>query len=1251
MPHAVSRTLRIALGGALLSAPLVGVLPTPAVAADPTVVSGDDFTVSRVAGGFEVTVDLAKPLPIRSDAPTIVVDGESVGIATESADGRSLSVFTADRSVLGADQVSAGWASQSDPADAVARSAAVDVPESSAARALAEDPSQLGAFDWTESIYLFGDQSVPLAAIGGIRGELEGKTYLPTTGGARPVVILLHGRHTSCYGTGAANPLRWPCATAPDNDLRKSIPSYAGYDGTARALASRGYAVVSISANAINSNDNQLAADQGAQARGQLILDTLAMLREASLGSPVSYYDAWKQRTVDLDQALSDGAASYAVRSEGFVGGAPPLDTVRASDFVGRFDFSSIGLMGHSRGGEGVTSAATLNQALPDPWAIKSILPLAPVDFGRMSVPNVPMNVLLPYCDGDVSNQQGQHMLDDSRYAFSDDALRSGTWVMGANHNFYNTVWTPGRYSFSVSDDWSNSTARTNEPTCGTSPAVAATSIRMTAAEQYAQGTSYMTAWFRLTLGGEQQFLPMFDGTGEVPAALGGEDVRTVATAPSSARSTITSFEDATSVTAVGTATATPCASLGGRTTPQVLPACATTSGSAQVPHWTPASNATNVPATPLTRMAWTSATGEVRVAVPEGRRDASGFQRLSVKLAADETVATGTALTIGVVDGSGATWSSPVSALNPLALVRFPTSASTAATTTLKKIVLQQVNVPLATLRSAGLATSDLREVRFTAATGADGTASGAAYLSDLALERSSVGTPTVATEPVIDVYAPSVDEGSAPGSVDLAVYLDGPADEPVTGYVSLLGSTTSRAGATMKAVTFAPGETCIPVTASLQGDELPSTNNGSSLKASVVNTAGAVMGKQSIVFTTIREDDGVTGTAVALPPVGTPGPVCAELAGVRAGGTVVAPDNTVPGNGSTVTAAGFRAGESVTFTASGLAPATVLADPSGVATAVLGVPLDAPRGFLTVDAVGAGTGRVATGSMAVRSLTTTSIAISPEVPQLRQPVTLTATVSGADEAATVEFFDGAESLGTAPTTGGRAVLTVPGFGPGQHVLTAAYGSTQLTFRSTSTPIGFTLERSVPTIVLSLSTPSPTFGTAVVADVVVGGASEGEVELTAGGTTVTLPVDADGRASTTLPRLLAAGSYPISAQYTGSDDVAPSTVAEATLTVAKKAVDAEIVAPTRVKAKRTMTVRVRITGTVTGAPATGRVTLVTDRPGRTLVRQLTATSGDVVAFRLPTGKVGRFQLRAYYAGSGSYGADLATPRTVRVVR
>ncbi|MFD0853791.1 hypothetical protein ACFQ07_16250, partial [Actinomadura adrarensis] len=241
---------------------------------------------------------------------------------------------------------------------------------------------------------------------------------------------------------------RWPCKPSPDSpSQRLSIPSYLGYEAPARGLASNGYAVVSISANAINSNDNQLAADYGAQARGQLVLDTLDMLKKADAGAHVVHHDAFTGRDVTLAQAL-DG-------------------DITPSDLVGRLDLGNVGIMGHSRGGEGVVAGSTLNDALPvhRQFGIRAVLPLAPVDYDRISLPNVVTGTILPYCDGDVENLMGQHIIDDSRHGFRDDVLRSAVLVMGANHNYFNTVWTPGGFPASTSDDWGFA-PDSDDPTC-----------------------------------------------------------------------------------------------------------------------------------------------------------------------------------------------------------------------------------------------------------------------------------------------------------------------------------------------------------------------------------------------------------------------------------------------------------------------------------------------------------------------------------------------------------------------------------------------------------------------------------------------------------------------------------------------------------------------------------------------------------------------------------------------------------------
>lgn len=1239
-----SRWRKLAVLGIAATFVALPMIPASAAPDDGTLASGDSWNVAQVPGGYEVTVDLAKTLPIKSDAPTIEVDGIPIGIATESADGRSLTVFTTDPTVIEADEVEAGWFSDPTDGPGVKKSSSAKVaalaPEDVAE--LDENPASIGDVEFTESVYNFGAQSVPLAAIGGVRGELQGKIYLPKTGGARPTVLLLHGRHTSC-STGTANPLRWPCG--PD---QVNIPSFAGYDGTARALASHGYAVVSIAANAINSNDNQLALDQGAQARGQLLLDTLTMLDKASKGEPVSYHDQQTDAEVTLADALANQAALPGLDS------SAATEAISPADLVGRFDLTDVGMMGHSRGGEGVTSAATLNQALDKPWGIKTILPLAPVDFARMTVPDVAMNVILPYCDGDVSNQQGQHMLDDSRYAFNDDSLRSGVWAMGANHNFYNSVWTPGVYPYSVSDDWG---ATSTDAVCGPR---ATTNIRMSAQEQYDMGTAYMAGWFRLTLGGEDQFLPMFDGAGAVPAVLNGEDVRSMATAPSSERKTIASFESTSSlIRTAGAATATVCASTSGRTTTQSLPACTTTMGTAAVPHWTPASNGGNVPATPVTKLAWTAlSTGtttqtpsEVRVSVPSGARNASGFERLSVKLAADETVVSGTDLTISVVDANGVTYSSPVSALNALAVNRLPASSST----TLKKIVLQQVNVPTSALADAGLNLSDIREVRFAAATGADATPTGAAFLSDLAFENSSVGTPDVKTQPTIDIAVPTVGEGNGPGTADIAVYLDGEASAPVTGYVSVLGSATGRGGITMEKVTFAPGETCKVVTAPILGDTLPSSSVSTAVKSSVINTSGAVMGSKALGNLVVTEDDGLTVPGTLLPPSGIQGDACAELAARSETGEIAADDaKPAPGGAVVLTASGYRSGEGVTFTLGDTPLGVGVADAAGQVVLSTTVPADATTGPKDVTAVGAGTGYTSKGSITVLTETATALSMSPEIPAINESVSLTAQVAGTDTTGSVEFFDGETSLGTASVTEGTATLEVgAGFKSGTHALTAVFGETESAQSSTSNEVTLTLTKGKSGIALILAADSSVYGSGVKGSVAVANGDHGTVTVTYGDTSFDVALGDSDSATFTLPKELAAGTYDVEAVFNGTDTYDPSGVASAAYKVTKKATTSAISSSSSVKAGKTLTVKSTVKGATAGTYPTGTVKVYVKTNGAYALKKtvtLSAAKKGVVSTGVKvTKKKTTIRIKMVFSGGGNYAGSKSASKAVKV--
>ncbi|WP_255951144.1 hypothetical protein [Streptomyces odontomachi] len=902
------------------------------------------WSVTRVAGGFRVTLDLDKPLPMTAGVPTLSADGTLLGPATESADGTLLSLVTTDPSVLHATSVTTDAVttpSDTGPASPAHPPAAPEAPEAS--KTLSVDPSEPGPHHVSEAVYDFGDEAIPLLNIGGVRGELKGKVYLPDGTGRKPVVIFEHGRHTPCYGPDEPNPAGWPCRTSPDSTEQVwPIPSFEGYDAPARALASNGYAVISVSANAINATDNQLAADYGAQARGELILDTLRMLKKADAQENVVYHDAFTDRDVSLAQAL-DG-------------------DITPSDLAGKLDLQDVGIMGHSRGGEGVVAAATLNDALPvsDQFGIKAVLPLAPVDYDRISLPNAATATVLPYCDGDVENLMGQHIVDDSRHAFDDNVLRSAVLVMGTNHNFFNTIWTPGGFPAETADDWTTLAPNADDPVCDPS---SATTTRLTPQQQVAVGTAYVSGFFRLTLGEEEQFQPMFDGSDAIPPSTSFAHISVAATQPAKSRVDIATFEHASdAVGTTGDATAEVCESMGGTggvTLEQPLPFCSTTLNEAAVPHWSPALWAWNVPASPMLHMKWTSASGQVSVAVPADARDVSSFQQVSVKMAADEAVATGTDLAVTVADGSGHTWSSPVSALNPAAVTRMPGVSSP----WLRKVILQQVTIPTSALE--GLNLKDVREVRFSATKDAP---SGGVYLSDLSVEDRAVGARVPEQQAGVDVAPARVDEGSGSGTAEVAAVLSRPVDHPVTAYVSAFGAVDGRAGDAMHEVTFAPGQVCVAVRVPTYGDTQRSATATTSFKVSATDVSGAVMGDKGFGTLTVREDDGVIAGDPA-PEFGVPGDACAEYAASRTPGTLDVDGTVTAGTTTPVTARGYRSGESVEFRLGEVTLGRAVADSDGTVTFTARIPADTPVGATTLTATGAGSAHSDTATVQVRA------------------------------------------------------------------------------------------------------------------------------------------------------------------------------------------------------------------------------------------------------------------------------------------
>jgi hypothetical protein len=307
------------------------------------------------------------------------------------------------------------------------------------------------------------------------RVEMQAVVVAPRgTTGRRPLALFLHGRHDSCYRGRDRDQLSdsWPCGRR-----HRPVPSYRGYLQSQRLLAEQGYVTVSIAANGIGAQDADLP-DFGAQARSSLVRLHLA------------HWAAWAGR--------QRGNAPAIVRS------AP------------RADMSRVFLIGHSRGGEGVSRAA-MDSLSPPPagqdgyhgkvrWTIRGVLLLAPTDYGQNPAPDVPSVTVLPGCDGDVADLQGQLFVDATRGVGAGKALHSSLYLIGANHNFFNTEWTPGQSAAPSVDDVDEDYG---DPVCARGA-----TTRLTARQQQTAEATYIAAAARVLVFGDDRVRPLLDGTG-----------------------------------------------------------------------------------------------------------------------------------------------------------------------------------------------------------------------------------------------------------------------------------------------------------------------------------------------------------------------------------------------------------------------------------------------------------------------------------------------------------------------------------------------------------------------------------------------------------------------------------------------------------------------------------------------------------------------------------------------------------------
>jgi hypothetical protein len=213
-----------------------------------------------------------------------------------------------------------------------------------------------------------------------------------------PVVVILHGNHPGCPIPEGDMVDRWPCDPALER------PNYQGFEYLLRRLASQGYVALSLNVNA----EYTLGFGEPipGERLGQLIDQHLKALGAAAGGGPNPF----------------------------------------GVELQGRADLSRLAFIGHSQGAEGAYwLIQTRDLAAPDAFdrlrygPVYGLLMVAPsANLGGAGVSGVPVSVILPACDRDVTDQEGQLYYEINRLNPQKNPWASSVLLERANHNYFN---------------------------------------------------------------------------------------------------------------------------------------------------------------------------------------------------------------------------------------------------------------------------------------------------------------------------------------------------------------------------------------------------------------------------------------------------------------------------------------------------------------------------------------------------------------------------------------------------------------------------------------------------------------------------------------------------------------------------------------------------------------------------------------------------------------------------------------------
>lgn len=360
--------------------------------------------------------------------------------------------------------------------------------------------------------YHLGEQAFEAPLYEG-KNELDGAVYYPRNleRGKHPLILLQHGHWTTCADRAAehrqdeakkakeaarrdgnksemkkqqhiiekANEQlwRWPCKKGVPQ-----LPSYRGYGYLAKHLAEQGFVVVSMGTNGINATDFG-QADTVYRARARLLDNQLRM---------------WKRLATSGDGQLAGRLRDPRT-------GLPPL-----VEFRDHIDMRAVGALGHSMGGGGVM------QDVADDWhrkpgtpPVKAAFTLAPTDnFGGGPVTKTPFGVMWGTCDNVNTGNYFEQNSSKNR------APIHKLTATGANHDFYNTQWSPSSGQVAAHDD---ATPGKTPGTCVSQDGKQRQDNALDEPTQRSITKTYASAFFNRYLRGRTAFDPVLSGQTRPP--------------------------------------------------------------------------------------------------------------------------------------------------------------------------------------------------------------------------------------------------------------------------------------------------------------------------------------------------------------------------------------------------------------------------------------------------------------------------------------------------------------------------------------------------------------------------------------------------------------------------------------------------------------------------------------------------------------------------------------------------------------